>query len=77
MARVGSVFLVNLAGLDIPEATLNEIEREIGRVVDTKVAGIAKLKGKVATAPLGLEIRGKYLIPAAAAGALGGKVLGG
>jgi hypothetical protein len=76
MAR-GSVFLVNLAGLDLPEATLNEIEREIGRVVDTKVAGIAKLKGKVATAPIGPEIRGKYLIPAAAAAALGGKVLGG
>lgn len=63
MARAGSVFLVNLTGLDLPAATLDEIEKDINSAVDRKIASLPKFKGKVASAPLGKEIRGKYYIP--------------
>jgi hypothetical protein len=76
MARSGGIFLVNLAGLDISDATLNEIEKEISSVVDRKIAGIAKLKGKVGSVPLGPEIRGKFLMPADLAKSLGSKGIG-
>jgi len=63
MARSGSVFLVNLTGLDLPAATLDEIEKEIDSLVDRKIAGLPKFKGRVASAALGGELRGKYYIP--------------
>jgi hypothetical protein len=72
MARSGSVFLVNLAGLDLPKSALDELEKEIDAVVDRKIASLAKFKGKVASAPLGPEIRGKYVLLKEFQGAFGG-----
>lgn len=72
MARAGSVFLVNLAGLDLPASALDEIEKEIDAAVDRKIASLAKFKGKVASVPLGKEIRGKYVLMKEFQNAFGG-----
>ena len=41
MAHPGSVFLVNLAGLELPPATLKAIERDINAAVDKHIAEVA------------------------------------
>jgi hypothetical protein len=72
MANSGSVFLVNLAGLELPAATLKAIERDINAAVDKHVASVPRLKGKVASVPLGPETKGKYVIMKEFGGAFGG-----
>ena len=71
MAHPGSVFLVNLAGLELPAATLTAIERDINGVVDKHIAEIAKYKGKVSSVALGPETKGKYVILKEFGGAFG------
>jgi hypothetical protein len=71
MAHPGSVFLINLAGLELPAATLTAIERDINSAVDKHVAEVAKLKGKVTSVKLGPETRGKYVIMKEFGGAFG------
>lgn len=71
MAHPGSVFLINLAGLELPAATLKAIERDINAAVDKHVAEVARYKGKVSSVPLGPETRGKYVIMKEFGGALG------
>jgi hypothetical protein len=72
MAHSGSVFLVNLAGLELPAATLKAIERDINAAVDKHIGEVGKLKGNVASIPLGPETRGKWVIMKEFGGAFGG-----
>jgi len=72
MAHPGSVFLVNLAGLELPAATLRAIERDINAAVDKHIAEVGKLKGNVTSIPLGPETRGKWIINKQFSGAFGG-----
>lgn len=62
MAARGEVFLINLGGLELPEKTLNEIDKEINRVIETKIAAVAKLKGQTTKIPLGGETRGIWIM---------------
>jgi hypothetical protein len=71
MARAGSVFLVNLAGLELPAATLDAIEHDINAAVDQHIAGVAKIKGNVTSIALGRETRGKWVIMKEFGGAFG------
>ena len=70
-AHPGSVFLVNLAGLELPAATLKAIERDINAAVDKHLAAVAKLKGNVTSIPLGPETKGKWVISKQFGGAFG------
>ena len=71
MAHPGSVFLINLAGLELPAATLSAIERDINAAVDKHIAEVPKFKGKVSSVTLGPETRGKYVIMKEFGGAFG------
>jgi hypothetical protein len=72
MASAGSVFLVNLAGLELPAATLKAIERDINAAVDKHIAEVPKLKANTRSIPLGPETRGKWVIMKEFGGAFGG-----
>jgi len=71
MAHPGSVFLINLAGLELPAATLTAIERDINAAVDKHIAEVPRFKGKVSSVALGPETRGKYVIMKEFGGAFG------
>ena len=71
MASAGSVFLVNLAGLELPAATLKAIEHDINAAVDRHIAEVGKLKGNTRSIPLGPETRGKWVIMKEFGGAFG------
>ena len=71
MAHPGSVFLINLAGLELPAATLSAIEHDINAAVDRHIAEVPRYKGKVSSVALGPETRGKYVIMKEFGGAFG------
>ncbi len=62
MAARGEVFLINLGGMELPEKTLNEIERDINKVVEAKIATVDKLKGQATKIPLGGMTRGIWIM---------------
>jgi len=61
-SRGGDVFVVNLGGFELSERARAEIENEINKAVEKKLAAVDRVKGTTTKIPLGGEIRGLWLM---------------